>query len=376
MMLVVAFVIAAIISLLGLVSGLLMFSRYPIPSSTGSLELQHSSIVSIIIPARNEERRIVPLLESLSRQKGVSFETIVIDDDSKDRTSEVACSYNARVIRNTEPKDGWIGKSAACWAGAQAATGELLLFMDADTAFEDSDSLLRYVNSYEKMGGTGILSLQPYHQIKHIYENASTIFNIIVMAGMNVFTPFGERLKSAGSFGPSILCNRADYDAAGGHAGIRGAIMDDLALGEAFQGQGLPVRCYGGRGLVRFRMYSEGFQQLLEGWTKNFGTASKSTHPFVMTLINLWITGGFVTPGLLVLSSLFGSTSWIMFAGVLYLLNVLEVAWLARRTGNFSWWIFPFYPVLLIFFTIIFVYSLYLTHVRKTVTWRGRDVQV
>ncbi|REB08174.1 glycosyltransferase [Sporosarcina sp. BI001-red] len=355
---------------------MLMFWRYPVPSSEGSRNMQYPSIVSIIIPARNEEQRIVPLLESLYSQQGVSFETIVIDDDSEDRTSEVARSFNARVIRNTEPEDGWIGKSAACWAGAQAAKGKLLLFMDADTAFEDSYSLLRYVNAYEKMGGTGILSLQPYHQIKQVYENASTIFNIIVMAGMNVFTPLGERLKSAGSFGPSILCNRTDYDVSGGHEGIRGAVMDDLALGEAFQVQGLPVRCYAGRGLIHFRMYPEGFHQLLEGWTKNFGTASKSTHPFVMTLVNLWITGGFVTPALLALSSLFGSAGWIWISGILYLLNVIVMAWLARRTGNFSWWVFPLYPVLLLFFTVIFMYSLYLTHIRKTVKWRGRDVQV
>lgn len=375
-MMVFAFTLAAIISALGLISGLLMFWRYPTPSSVSTNGSQHTSFVSIIIPARNEERRIVPLLESLSRQKGVAFETIVIDDDSEDRTSEVARSYHASVIRNMKPEDGWIGKSAACWAGAQAAKGNLLLFMDADTEFEKPDSLLRYVSSYEEMGGKGILSLQPYHHMKKVYENASAIFNIIVMTGMNVFTPFGDRFMSAGSFGPCILCNRADYEASGGHAGIRGAVMDDLALGEAFQGQGLPVRCYGGRGLVRFRMYPEGFHQLLEGWTKNFGTASKSTHPFVMTLVNLWITGGFVTPVLLGLSVFFGSDYWILTASVLYLLNVVEMAWLARRTGNFFWWIFPFYPILLLFFTVIFAYSLYLTHIRKTVTWRGRDVQV
>ena len=348
----------------------------PVPPAESSLKQQQSSFISIIIPARNEEQRIVPLLESLSRQQGVLFETIVIDDDSEDRTSEVARSFNALVIQNTEPEDGWIGKSAACWAGVQAAKGDILLFLDADTAFDRSDSLLRYVNSYEKMGGTGILSLQPYHQIKQAYENASAIFNIIVMAGMNVFTPFGERLKSAGSFGPCIMCNRADYNASGGHAAIHGAVMDDLALGEAFQEQGLPVRCYGGRGLIHFRMYPEGFHQLLEGWTKNFGTASKSTHPFVMMLVNLWITGGFVAPVFLALSSLFGSMPWILAAVILYLLNVCEMVWMARRTGNFSWWIFPIYPVLLLFFTVIFLYSLYLTHVRKTVKWRGRDVQV
>lgn len=375
-MLVAVFEFAAFISAVGLAGGLFMFWRLPVPSSEGSRSKHLLPFVSVIIPARNEEHRIVPLLQSLSLQQGISFETIVIDDDSEDGTSEVARSFNAFVIQNTKPDDGWIGKSAACWAGVQAAKGDLLLFLDADTAFERSDSLLRCVTSYEEMGGTGILSLQPYHRIRKAYENASAIFNTIVMAGMNVFTPFGERLISAGSFGPCILCNRTDYNASGGHEAIRGAVMDDLALGEAFQEQGLPVRCFGGRGLIYFRMYPEGFRQLLEGWTKNFGTASKSTHPFVMTLVNLWITGGFVSPVLLILASLFGSLYWIIIAAVLYLFTVLEMAWLARRTGNFSWWIFPFYPLLLVFFTAVFMYSLYLTHVRKKVSWRGRKINV
>lgn len=375
-MLVAAYSIAAIVTLLGVASGLCMFWRLPIPTLTGAKTLGDSVFVSIIIPARNEEKRIVPLLESLSIQKGISFEMIVIDDDSEDFTSDVAHSYQARVIRNAAPEEGWIGKSAACWTGAQAAQGDILLFMDADTAFEKDDSLLRYVTSYVEMGHSGILSLQPYHTVEKFYENASVLFNIIVMAGMNVFTPFGERLKSAGSFGPSILCKRSDYDTSGGHAGIRGAVMDDLALGEAFQEKSLPVRCLSGKGIVRFRMYPEGFRQLLEGWTKNFGTASKSTHAFVMTLVNSWITGGFISTAFLALAASIGSTNWIIVASLLYVLYGIETAWLARRTGNFPLWIFPFYPLLFIFFTVVFLYSLYLTHVRKTVTWRGRDVHV
>ena len=375
-MLMVTFFVATVAIILGLLSGLLMFWRLPTPSTSSSFTLDRSTFVSIIIPARNEQERIVPLLDSLSHQIGISFEVIVVDDDSEDQTSQVAHAYHARVLHNTAPTDGWIGKSAACWTGAQAAKGRLLLFMDADTAFETNDSLLHYIAAFEEHGGRGILSLQPYHTIRQFYENASIIFNIIVMAGMNVFTPLGERFKSAGSFGPALLCNRADYDATGGHAAIRGAVMDDLALGEAFQELGYPVRCYGGRGIVRFRMYPEGWKQLLEGWTKNFGTASKSTHPFVMMLVNLWITGGLVSPALFILALLSGPTGWIIAAGTLYSFYAVEMGWLARKTGNFSIWVFPFYPALLIFFTVVFLYSLYLTHVRKTVNWRGRNVHV
>ena len=76
--------------------------------------------------------------------------------------------------------------------------------------------------------------------------------------------------------------------------------MDDFALAEAYREKQLPVFCYGGKGIISFRMYPEGSKQLTEGWTKNFATASASTHWLVMLFINLWMCGGFAaTTGLL-----------------------------------------------------------------------------
>ena len=103
--------------------------------------------VSIIIPARNEEHNLPTLLRSLAAQSVKPHEIIVVDDGSTDRTAEVARQLGATVIASQPLPDGWRGKTWACHQGAQAATGELLLFVDADTWFEP-DGLARVLSAY------------------------------------------------------------------------------------------------------------------------------------------------------------------------------------------------------------------------------------
>lgn len=366
---------AAVLIGLSVISGFLMFWKNSLPVLKINKD-EKQPFLSIIIPARNEENRIVPLLTSIKAQKEVSMEVIVVDDASTDQTVEVAGKFGGRVLRNETLEEGWTGKSAACWRGAVAAKGEWLLFLDADTRLQDPLSLKRLASAYQSGGARGILSLQPYHTIKNAYENLSVIFNIIVIVGMNVFTIWGRKLKSAGSFGPCILTDRQDYFASGGHKSVRHAVMDDLALGEAFTSSGLPVQCVSGRGLIDFQMYPEGMGQLVEGWTKNFATASQSTHPIVVMMISFWISGGFLTIPLLIIAVWFQSTGWVIAAIIAYLVYMIQFFWLARRTGNFRYWTLVVYPLQFLFFTIIFMWSLYVTKVRQTVSWRGRKIKV
>ncbi|MBB4825479.1 4,4'-diaponeurosporenoate glycosyltransferase [Sporosarcina luteola] len=366
--------IAGLLGAAGLMAGPLMFRRFPAPFTLD--QPCTSSFVSVIIPARNEEQRIVPLLKSLASQTGIRFETIVVDDDSMDQTADAARSFGAIVIRNLPPEDGWIGKSAACWAGVQASKGNLLLFMDADTEFQEEKSLLKYISSYEQLGGRGIVSLQPYHQVATWYENAGALFPLIAVVGMNVFSAFASRLPSAGSFGPCLLCSRSDYDQAGGHDGIRGNVMDDLALGQKFLEVGYPVHCYSGKGLVSLRMYPEGPGQMIESLTKSFATGANFTAPVVMLLIHLWIAGGLAISLLLSASLVLLNPGWILVSLVLYGGFAAMFALFARRIGNFSLGMFLFYPLHLLLFTFIFLRSAYLGKVRKRVSWRGRDIHV
>nr|WP_306813038.1 glycosyltransferase [Paenibacillus soyae] len=331
--------------------------------------------ISVIIPARNEAGRILPLLQSLRIQSLKPAEIIVVDDDSVDRTAEIAAGCGAAVVRKAELGAGWTGKSAACWEGAKAATGDWLLFLDADTRLVRADSLRRMADVFAREAQeAGILSFQPYHSVKRGYEHLSAVFNIVVMAGMNVFSVLGGRLTGAGSFGPCILTRRDVYFGTGGHAAVKEAVMDDLALGVLYRRAGHPVRCFGGKGCIDFRMYPEGLRQLTEGWTKSFGTASQSTHPLVMAMIVTWMAAGLSTLPLLVGAILLSGP--IAAAAVACVVYMLQLFGLARRTGNFRFAYFLAYPALLLFFCALHGWSLYLVNIRRTVRWRGRDIQV
>ena len=370
------FTICTVLVAIGLLSSVLVLWKVPTLKLDNEKNAFVSTSVTIIIPARNEESRIKPLLESIRKQTGVNVKTIVVDDDSTDKTVEVANSFGVSVLSNERLEEGWIGKSSACWSGAEAATSELLLFMDADTVFYSPTSLANYISYYEKSGKTGILSLQPDHMPEHWYEQIASIFPVVVMAGMNVFTVKGDSLKSAGSFGPCMLCLKEEYIKVGGHASVRGAVMDDLALGNKFQSVGLPVKCYSGRGIAWLRMYPEGLRQLIQGYSKSIASGSTATLPSVMLLINLWIIGGILSPLLFLYPLIFGSYTSLIIAASLYILYGISVFRSLRIVGKFSNWTLPVFPLLFIFFIIVFMYSLYISKRKKVVTWRGRDINI
>ena len=137
----------------------------------GKYQTVSTDQLSIIIPARNEEQNLPTLLDSITSQIVHPREIIVVDDSSTDRTAEIARKQGATVVVSQPLPDGWRGKTWACHQGAQAATGEKLLFLDADTWFE-LDGLTRILANYR--GGAS--SVGPFHAVRRPYENLSLFF--------------------------------------------------------------------------------------------------------------------------------------------------------------------------------------------------------
>ena len=107
--------------------------------------------ISILIPARNEERTLGQLLQSIAHQTLKPHEIIVIDDHSDDATAEIARRAGCIVMTSKDFPEGWTGKPWACWQGAQKATGDIFLFLDADT-FLETDGLSKIVSTYLQKG--------------------------------------------------------------------------------------------------------------------------------------------------------------------------------------------------------------------------------
>lgn len=333
----------------------------------------NASNLSVIIPARNETVNLEILLNSLTIQSIPPGEIIVVDDHSEDTTPDIASKAGFRVVRSQSLPEEWAGKPWACWQGAMKASGEILLFLDADTRVHP-DGIQRLLATYHRTGG--LLSVQPFHHMERWYERLAAVFNIISLAGMNAFTLLGNRIKPIGAFGPCNMCLKKDYFNVGGHKVVRGDILESLGLGKAFLKANLPVHCYGGKGVISFRMYPNGFASMVEGFSKGFGIGAKATTLIGLFLIFCWIFGGAHLTRHLIHSVLYRNVAELVIFAILNILYVFQVHWMLSRIGNFRFITALFFQVPLIFFIIVFFISLYKTFILGRANWKGRSLTI
>ena len=349
------------------------FFLWRIPALKKGKNLNNPSYkISILIPARNEEKTLGQLLQSIAHQTLKPHEIIVIDDHSEDTTAEVARRADCIVMTSNQLPEGWTGKPWACWQGAQKATGDIFLFLDADT-FLEPGGLSKIVSTYLEKGG--LLSIQPFHKMKKGYERLSAIFNIITMAGMNAFTPLGPRLKPIGAFGPCMICSREDYFMVGGHEKACGEVLESLAIGREFLKANRKVNCYGGKETISFRMYPGGLRSLIEGFGKGFGTGASAMSVVSLLMIVAWVFGGVGVTRQLVQSAILGDPMGLLGWVVLDVHYIFQIHWMLFRIGNFRFSTALLFQIPLIFFVIVFAYSILRIFLVRKVRWKGRDIK-
>jgi glycosyltransferase involved in cell wall biosynthesis len=224
--------------------------------------------VSVIVPARNEEACLGACLQSLASQAGVSFEIIVVDDGSTDRTPDIARSFHGVRVVNPGPlPPGWSGKNNALVAGAKEARGEWLLFTDADTVHRAGSLARSMVEVRERRGA--LLSYSPEQEIHGIWEKS--VMPVIFGELASTYRPSevsDPASPAAAANGQYILISREAYDAVGGHTAVATSLLEDVALARAVKASGRKIFFRYGGDAVRTRMYRS-FAQLREGWTKN-----------------------------------------------------------------------------------------------------------
>jgi 4,4'-diaponeurosporenoate glycosyltransferase len=329
--------------------------------------------LSVIIPARNEELTLPTVLGSLKQQGTGIGEVIVVNDHSEDGTAAIAAQYGAKVIEAAPLPAGWLGKPWACWQGAREASGEIFLFLDADTSIEVG-GLQKILHSYLQRGG--LLSIWPYHRMKRLYERLSALFNIIIMASMGSFTIRGGKARNLGAFGPCVVCSRNDYFTVGGHEAVRGAILEDVALGQAFDKAGLELHNYGGKGTISFRMYPAGIGSLITGFTKGMASGAQVATPKILIPIICWVAGGFVVSVWLLILLLGSNFQEAAPWTALHILYILQIYWILSRMGNYGLYTAVLYPLPLVFFAAVFVVSLLRTFFLHEVSWKGRKIDI
>lgn len=348
---------------LGLAAGFLLISR--IPTSPPATLCAETSL-SIIIPARNEEQNLPRLLQSLVHTTTSLVEVLVVDDGSTDNSAAVAAGLGARVLTTTEKPDEWTGKSWACYQGAQNATGQLFLFLDADTYFLPG-GLDRMISRWLCERDRGfVLSLLPYHEMHNAYEQLSIFFNILMAAGAG---GFGVATTSR-LFGQSLLISKEAYFEAGGHAAVRSAVLENLRWASRLRISGNRILCLGGRGTLHMRMFPEGFRQMSESWAKAFTQGAADSGSIVLLLAIVWISALWSTLLLLILPHTWGRLT----PALEYLSFSLQIAWIASRLGNYRILTCLLFPLPLAYYCAVFGRSAARRALGHKAVWKGREV--
>ncbi|MEO7040203.1 MAG: glycosyltransferase family 2 protein [Candidatus Elarobacter sp.] len=237
--------------------------------------LDDAPSLSVIVPARNEERTIARCVRSLLAQTHPDCEIIVVDDRSGDATAAILAELargNPRltVVPGEPLPDDWVGKPWALAQGARCARGEWLLFTDADTFHEPAacTSALDFARARR----ADALSLATYQELGSWAERAllPTILGMVLIASGSIAALNDPAdTKHALANGQYVLVSRAAYDALGGHAALRGEIVEDIAFARRLKSDGrFRLLLAGGEDLVRVRMYTS-FGGIWNGFTKN-----------------------------------------------------------------------------------------------------------
>ncbi|ACO47785.1 glycosyltransferase family 2 protein [Deinococcus deserti] len=233
-----------------------------VPGGAGS---EKSRRVSVLVPARDEAPNLRLNLGGVLGQE--ALEVLVLDDDSRDETSEVAAGLGACVLRGQPLPPGWNGKTWACHQLSRAAQGDFLLFTDADVTW--SPGALNALLAEQERTGADLLSVFPRQANVTPGERLLTplVDHVLLTLLPAPLLRVRHRLASAAN-GQVMLFRREAYTRLGGHAAVQNHLLEDVALSQHVKAAGGRVSVALGRDLISVRMYRS-YPESVRGFGKN-----------------------------------------------------------------------------------------------------------
>jgi glycosyltransferase involved in cell wall biosynthesis len=356
------------------------------PGNEPGYELEHepsvkpSIVLSVIVPARDEEANLGACLSSLTAQSeagwllGEHWELLVVDDGSTDRTAEIARSLvGVTVLTAPTPLPrGWTGKANACWVGAEQASGQWLLFTDADTV-HTAGSLSRGVLEAEKYS-VAMLSYSPAQVVPGLLQRAVMPLVFSELATAYPAAQVNDPAKRiAGANGQFLLLRSDAYRTIGGHREVSGSLVEDVDLACLAKRSGLGLRFRYAPETVEARMYA-GFGAMWQGWTKNLALLINNILPLaiwrLLDIAMLW--------GLPLLALLYPTPFvWVRLAfWLLWLRTVLRVYRRAARSNFATADVVLSLLLGLPLFAALAYASWYRVRMLRRASWKGREYPI
>ena len=345
-------------------------------------ELADPPLVSVIVPARNEEANIPACLDSLLAQSYPRREIIVVDDRSQDDTAQVVRRYEdqhcgVRLIQVDHLPAGWTGKTHALAQAAGEARGDWLLFVDADMRLHEHN--LANAVAYAQERGVDLLTLLARTDCQTFWEGVlQPLLGSMLMLRFPLLTVNDPNHRLAFANGQYILIRRSCYRALGGHEAVRAQLLEDIALANRAKAQGLRLALLHGYRAASVRMYGS-FADMWRGWRRIYIHAfGRSVRRLLLSILLIVVFS--LNPTIITVAGavgvLAGGTGaiwwWLLVLGVSQIIALLSVVYrMYTRLILADPRYLPLYVVAMVVGAGIFLDALLSVLLRRELVWRG-----
>jgi len=347
-----------------------------IKSSTVKPELKTGPLVSVLIPARNEENNITRCVESLLNQTYQNYEILIIDDNSTDRTGELLqelASENkrVRVFKGAPLKEGWFGKPFALQQLSKFAAGDILLFTDADTVHKDTSVSWAVTNMEHSKAdfisgfvGQQLLSVGEITTVPIMFF----LTGFVIPMFLNKYIKLGAFSAAIGQY---IVIRKHVFNEIGGYEAIRKKTTEDVYLSRYVKDRGYSTEFLDISREVSCRMY-KGYVAGIQGIGKNiFDFMGKRS--FLLILVALAILLFFIAPFPLLFILIRFNDPFMYYC--LFVNILFSITWITMYIGREIPWYFAFlWPLMYANLIVMVIWSWMRTISGKGFTWKGRVV--
>ncbi|KAA8482561.1 chlorobactene glucosyltransferase [Arcticibacter tournemirensis] len=329
---------------------------------------KYTDLVSIVIPARNEQHDILKLLESIKHQDYQNFEVIVLDDSSTDLTYDICANFvktdnRFRVVRGEPLPEGWLGKNFACHQLAHLAVGRYLLFLDADTFI--SPGLINNSINRMKMGKLTLLSLFTNQVMSTLGE--WMVVPLMHFLLLNLLPLRLVRLTRNTAFsaasGQFMLFDASNYHSHHWHAQVKDRVVEDIAIMKLIKAYQYKAEALLANGFVSCRMYT-GFKEAAAGFSKNLLAGFNNNIAGLICYLLLVMMGPLFI-------ALYLDIQLLFFAVTLIILSRLMISLLSGQNPLVNILLHPFQMAAFVLISFLSIQK----HLTKTITWKGRRVE-
>ncbi|MDQ4074486.1 MAG: glycosyltransferase [Thermoproteota archaeon] len=362
------------------------FDLSPVILTEPPLSVYKNSFVSIIIPARNEEKYIANCINSILNQSYGNCEIIVVDDNSTDNTWKILQTFGndqrLKVLRAAEKPPHWVGKNWPCYQGYKVAKGDYLLFTDADTIHSRNS-----VNN--SLGMIMAENLDVLTVVPNLLYPSFIIKMVLPILSIFMFSQYSPlrvnnpKVKLGYLFGSFFLINKSVYERIGTHMSVKEEIVEDGALGKKLKEDGYKLKMFRGEGLVKAYWARDlpslwyslkrliipiYFTNKKNSLILTIGVFSLMAFPFVMLVYSsvlcvIYVDYAVVEMFLLVFSGI--------CIGSIHLVNYYQL----RKAKTHSSWFFLGSTIGCLMVPFAFIWSIVSSLDKGVIKWRGRTYQ-